>query len=366
MEEIKRSIPTKQLDVTVILPTRDRYFTTLPLTIASIATQVWKPKRLIIYDDGEKIDLRQYQTYQYLFQLLDHSGIKWEVKFGENLGQAVLHDRGIRDSETEFIWRIDDDCVAEPTVLMELYNLLTDATYAKTTGNKLGAVGGIVAEPGKLTILPKILNGSMDDVMLGQNVQWYAFGRIMGVTHLYSSFLYRKAAAAHGYRTDLSRASHREETIFSHQMYVNGWYMLVTPAALTWHFRNKEGGIRTAPGQDFAHDENIFRKIMAEDWKETGETPFIAVLDNGIGDHYAFKQMLPDLMKKYEGKRMILSCCYPEIFDDVKGIEIISIRDASIVLGDLGRHNIYGYMSRMQWEKTGKNLVEAFKSMYGV
>ncbi len=359
MGEIK--IPL-HLDVTAVIPTRDRYFSTLPLVLSAIASQTMKPSRLIIYDDGEKFDLRNNQTYSYIFQVLQSNGINWGVAFGDGKGQAHLHNRSIHDTQTEFIWRIDDDCVPEPDVLEKLY-------YRIITDDKIGAVAGIVAMPGQLRVKPAPLKGKLDDVFMGQNVQWYASADDIEVEHLYSSFLYRKAAATHGYRLDLSRAGHREETIFSHQMHLNGWKLVFTPSALTWHFRNKDGGIRTVEREGFEHDENVFQSILRYEWKVEPSQPTFAVLDNGIGDHYAFKHVLELFVKKNAGKRIVIACCYPEVFHEyLDVVEICSIGDARALLGEAVMHslNIYVYMADRHWQARGSNIVEAYKQMYGL
>ena len=346
-----------KLDVTAIVPTKDRYFTTLLATLQSIAMQTHKPKKIILYDDGEKIDLRQYNAFSYMFKTLDRYGIKWEVKFGDGRGQAILHDRSIADSDTEFIWRIDDDCIAEPDVLFKLHRAL------ELMGPTGGAVGGIVAEPDRLLPCPSFLNGTMDDVYLGQNIQWYASANDRFVEHLYSSFLYRKSAAVHGYRNDLSPASHREETIFTHQMHRNGWKLRFVPSAITWHYRNPDGGIRKSPGQHFANDERVFMNIMQNEWKIPGLKPIFVVLDNGIGDHYAFKHALDEMKVKYHDRRIIIACCYPGVFELYGGIEITSIHDASLAF-DIEQYNIYAFMDTHNWEDAKLNLVDAFKILY--
>lgn len=352
------------IEVTAVIPTRGRYHSTLPLALMSVTLQIRKPKRIIIYDDGEKLDLRGNPTYMHLFKNIERYGIQWDVKFGEGLGPAVLHDRSIADSDTEFIWRLDDDCVAEPDVLFKLWNaILCD--------KKTGAVGGIVSGTDALQQCPSFLNGTLDDVLLGQNVQWYTRSDSMQVQHLYSSFLYRKAAAAHGYNKSLSKAGHREETLFTHQMYLNGWNLLFDPSAVSWHYTNPEGGQRVASPADYAHNENVFMKTMREEWKSDAREPLVIPLEGGIGDHYAFKHVLPDIIKANvpAGRRIILACCYPEVFADFTSVEICSIRDAVTVFGEgvIKSQNIYAYMSMRNWdgERDG-NIVAAYKKQYGV
>lgn len=345
------------VDVTAVIPTRDRYFSTLPLTILSVIQQTVLPKKLIIYDDGEKFDLRNNTAYSYMFKTLERLGVAWEVKFGDGTGQAKLHNASIGDSSTEYIWRIDDDCVAEPNVLSVLYNTIS-------ADIKIGAVGGTVADPAiDIKHYPKTLDGSMSDVVIGMNVQWFTCFKKMNVQHLYSSFIYRKAAASHGYRLDLSRAGHREETIFTYEMWRNAWDIVFQPDAVTWHYRNKDGGIRSVNREGFDHDEELFQYLMQYTWKINPQPPFMVVLDNGIGDHYAFKQILPEIISMNKGRRIIIACCY-DIFED-SGVETISIGEA-FTLTDITKFNIYKFMADNNWQNTGYNIVDAFKKMYNV
>lgn len=359
MSEIKIPI---HADVTVVIPTRDRYFSTLPLVLTAVAMQTLRPKRIIIYDDGEKFDLRNSQTYSYIFNLLQKNGIKWEVSFGDGRGQAHLHNKSITDSHTEFIWRIDDDCVPEPHVLETLHAVMS-------ADDSIGAAGGIVAQPDQFRLKPSPLNGTLDDIFMGHNVQWYASAAPMIVQHLYSSFLYRKAASAHGYRLDLSRAGHREETMFTHQMHRNGWKLIFIPSAVTWHFRNKDGGIRTVEREGFEHDEAVFQHVLRNEWNVQPTQPAYAVLDNGIGDHYAFKHVLDAFIEKNAGHRVIVACCYPDAFNDyAEKIEMCSIADAQELLGPgpMRAMNVYVFMADRHWQARGLNIVDAYKEMYGL
>jgi hypothetical protein len=94
----------------------------------------------------------------------------------------------------------------------------------------------------------------------------------------------------------------------------------------------------------------------------------LVVLDCGLGDHCAFKTILPELQTKY--KDLVLAVCYPELFknDNNRGgkntdkdIKIISIADAK-AMGDIGKYSIYKFM----WDNTDKRytLPDAFRAMY--
>jgi predicted phosphatase len=214
-------------DVTAYVSSKDRYFTTLPTCIMSIINQTVKPQKFVLFLDGEKIDLRNNELYLGLFKLLDYYKIEWEVIFGEGKGQVLNHQKIIEIAKTEWIWRVDDDCFPETNVLETLFRYV----------DHIGAIAGLVIDPNNIKLLPDDVDGKIENIYNGQNVQWYLHKDdfCIEVDHLYSTFLYRKSAAKHGYCSELSPVGHREETIFTHQMKRNGFKLLVNPKCITWH-----------------------------------------------------------------------------------------------------------------------------------
>jgi FkbM family methyltransferase len=341
--------------VTAIVSTKDRYFTTLPLTIASVANQIYRPKKIIIFDDGEQRDLREVSLYRNLFALLNEKGIESVVIFGEKKGQVLNHQKSIELCDTEWIWRLDDDNVAEPDVLEKLLNTVTD--------DNIGAVGGLALDPKNLINRPNGLsNNKIEDIYSGLNIQWFKHVGVSEVDHLYSTFIYRKTAAFHGYCRELSPVGHREETIFTYEMKRNGWRLLVNPEVITWHLREDTGGIRSY--EDHAlwqHDEDIFKKKM-ELWAIIPVDVKIVVLNNGLGDHLAFKYILPELKDKYGDRKIFIAACYPEVFKNCD-VNIISIADYKLFPNgnDLEKYDIY----KMMWDNNWSlSLVDAFRRMY--
>jgi len=225
--------------VTAFIPTKGRYNTTLPLAIMSVINQTVKVKKLIIYDDGEHKDLRQEALYNYLFKTIEFEGIKWEVIWGPGRGQVAGHQQSIDKCTTEWIWRIDDDNVAEPNVLEELLAVADENT---------GAVGGLVIDP-TMNFQGTLASNKIEDIDLGLNEQWFvpSCATVKSVDHLYSTFIYRKVAAiqAGGYCMDLSPKGHREETLLTYSIYRSGWKVLFNPKAKTLHYRMGRGGIRS-------------------------------------------------------------------------------------------------------------------------
>jgi hypothetical protein len=325
----------KDRHVLCMIPTKDRYTTTLPMVVDAVINQNIKPDEIVIFDDSEKpIDLREIPEFLNMFHKMDYLGIKWSVLFGKKMGQNFSHQSS-QEIAKDLIWRLDDDTVPNMDVLeILLRNMKPD----------VGAVAGLVVMPN--AVEKECGNNPISDVR--DNCQWYKWEGKKEVEHLYSSFLYRKGIV--DYELSLSQACHREETIFTHRMFRKGWKLIVDGSAITTHYRNQEGGIRKYGPEMFAHDEKIFQEIQRE-W--SGD--LICYLDCGKGDHVVFKSILPSLKEKYNSVR--ISCCYPDLF---VGEELMSIEDGKkLVTPD--RFNIYKFMSDRNWKT---ELLDAYKRMY--
>jgi beta-1,4-mannosyl-glycoprotein beta-1,4-N-acetylglucosaminyltransferase len=355
---VKNELPVivkndKNNTVTAVISTKDRYFTTLPLVLTAIANQTIAPNVLRIFDDGEQMDLRQNPLYTNILRLLDQKNIKWFVHFGDKKGQVLNHQKSIIESDTEWIWRLDDDNVPEYDVLEKLLSVVDEKT---------GAVGGLVLDP-KFTnsVKPDAASNKIEDIFTGLNIQWFKHEGISEVDHLYSSFIYRREAAKHGYCMELSPVGHREETIFTYEMKRNGWKLLVNPDAVTWHFRNSEGGIRSYPDQSlWQHDEAVFAKKINL-WSIIPINRKIVILNNGLGDHLAFRHILPEMKNKYGVENILIACCFNEVFAD-DGVALIPIQDAILYFNNnIIACDIYKMMWDMNWKGS---LVDAFRRMY--
>ena len=325
--------------ITVDICTKDRYSTTLPLTLQSVICQTRTPDALIIVDDSKKpVDLRTIPTLKYLLQLLDEKRIAWKVLYGKKMGQQFSHQI-IQEEAKDLVWRIDDDVVAEPECLEKLVYYFEDETALQV----IGAVGGPILMPGADTKEVDSMTLNLND-----NQQWHRFEEPKEATHLYSSFLYKSGIV--DYELSLSSAAHREETILTHNIHRKGYKLVLEPAAICWHLRNPEGGIRNNKPEDWGHDQKIYEEIQRE-WG--GE--LIAYLDSGLGDHVIFKSILPSLRLKY--KSIKIACCYPELF---KGEEVMSIADGMKLITP-ERLNVYKWCIDHDWKT---ELKEAMVRMY--
>jgi hypothetical protein len=150
-------------------------------------------------------------------------------------------------------------------------------------------------------------------------------------------------------------------------MHRKGYKNLIDDTAITWHLNNLDGGIRDKSHikmrDSYAQeDEKVFAKKMRL-WGVKPTEYSIVVLDSGIGDHYAFKSILPDYFMKNKDKKHLFHLCYPEVFKELAGREDViigSIADASF-LGGLDPYNIYKWMWDRNW---GKSVIKALRQMY--
>lgn len=317
------------------ISTRGRYYTTLPLTISSVINQTVKPDKLIIYDDNnEPEDMRENFIYQYIFQILDIKGIQWEWVWANGRGFAQ-NNQAANTAGYDWVWRIDDDVIAEPNVLETLISHIDDS---------VGAIGGAILTP-PLYFENTFPTNKIENITSEPNLQWKMnIEHVHEVEHLHCSFLYR--TGVHDYHQGLSRVCFREDTLFSNGIYRKGYKLLIIPNCITWHLKNPQGGTRSETDQSlYDRDDQIFRNIV--EFKDKT----IVVLDCGMGDHVVFKKVLPLI------KDPVIFSSYPEI---IPGRSIQEVKD---LLGDISNYNIYQKMSEWNWTDSLEN---AYKKLYGV
>lgn len=355
-EKTKVVLCEDHADVTVGIPTKNRYdFLSHTLSSIIISSKV-KPREIIIVDDSdEPIDLTKHPIYARILRKADEYKIRWEVIFGVKKGQHHSHQIIQEKANCSLIYRIDDDEIAEADTLGLLYDSMSDES--------IGAVAPLVLME---TSFPELIPANADNKINKPNlpnIQWFkGWEGVREAEHLHSSFIYRKGIA--NYEMCLSPVAFREETIFTHEIYRAGYKLLVNSAAVVWHMKSATGGTRSYGELDtknsYAYDEAVFNGYLNL-WNYNENIRYV-ILDCGLGDHFAFESILPELKKKY--KRIAIAACYAEVFDGYHydtQIEIISIRQAKEVFGNIEYFSIYHNMQKWKWE--GK-LVDAFKKLY--
>jgi len=259
-------------------------------------------------------------------------GIEWKWLFAEKKGQHHIHQMANR-MDFDWVWRVDDDCVPEATVLQSLYSHATQFP-------NVGAVGGAILTP-PLQDTSKS-TGLIKNIDSEPNIQWNFIDGIREVEHLHCSFLYR--AGVYDFNLGLSRVAHREETLFTYGLYKKGYKVLVVPNAVSWHMKNPQGGIRAETKKEmYDHDEQIFRNTLSFNDNT------VVVLNSGLGDHIVFNSILGSI------KNPVVFGCYPEI------IPCRSIAEAQHLFGNIDQWNIYGKMDQWKWTDSLEN---AYRKLY--
>lgn len=346
-------------DVVATVSTKNRTHTTLPLVLTSLLCSNYKPHKLIVYDDNDTLkDPREDEIYKNLLQGLINVGIQWFWLPGKRSGQIHNHEQARLTCEEEFIWRIDDDNILPSNVLEVLYNTIKSQPT-------VGAVGPSILDPKTPGVESKLASNSIEDIFLGINVQWNHKNsiQVVKVDHLQgSTFLYRRKAATHGYNLNLSRVGHREETLFTYEMVINGWTLLAVCGLKTWHMRFGAGGIRSHNEEKlFRHDDAIFQQKLNEWGVKTNGYKFI-YLNSGRGDHFAFKIIMEELVERNKDKKIFIGACYQDVFWDISypNVVIMSLADVQPFVNP-DDHNLYKFMAENNWKTT---MTEAYRKLY--
>lgn len=334
---IKEDIPS----ILVYISTKNRYFTTLPLTILSIAFQSILPQKLIILDDGEHRDLRSDNVYQSLFLLLDEKEIQWEVVFTPQQGQVKNHQLINRQlgKAYDWCWRIDDDEVAEPNIVERFLRIIK--THKE---EKIGAVGFSTRVPltgrnvDKIKDLEKFYCIKIEDLVL-PNIQMQFGKTLCYPEHLYSSFFYKPNIV--DFNTQLSTIGHTEETQFTYDLYQKGYKLIVDLGGNVYHFQQLSGGIRSNPNPEWWEQDSC---LFLEKYGLTNRKFFVICNPNGLGDNLVMARALRDLQTQlFSELTPLIGTGYPEAYFAVpcRVVDLNYIRYKTKINPDFD--NIYRY-----------------------
>ncbi len=347
----------KHWSVTAEVCTKDRYQTTLPLTLSAIINQTCKPDRLVIYDDSEQRlepeQLCETSPYNGLFKLATDKGIAWVINTTPRKGQVANHQHALDTAETDFIWRVDDDEIPEPNCLEVLLNTVRDYGQGGEF-ERIGAVGGLVHHPGTVSPLPKGVDGSLNDIAKGLNLAWFDWNSgPKECEHLYSTFMYRTSFAKEvgGYPSDLSPAGHREESWLTNKLHRAGYKVICTPHTRTAHLREAQGGIRSFTDTSFWDNDEAKWQQYLQAIGKVGPQSKMMVIDAGLGDHLVAKAVLPEIRKRNGNQHLVMAVCYPSVFEQEPNVTLISIADAKMMVGNnYDRHSLYAWMWEHNWD----------------
>ncbi len=344
--------------VLVYIVTKNRYFTTLPLTLMSLATQIRKPDKILIIDDGDHLDLTKIELYFYIFNLLDEKKIEWEVMFTDDKGQVNGHslvNEKAKEWGFDLVWRIDDDEIAEPDVLWRMVDTIkrNENIVAVAPNCRLPNTGDVIKEP-----IEKNWHINIEDFYL-PNIQWAKDDGKYIINHLYSTFIYKPGMIKYPY--EFTKVGHREETVFSFELSKKG-LLLVDNACKTYHFRASQGGIRTHQDEElWDKDEESFINYLKN--QDIFKNVFWVYLPHGLGDTISFIPVLKEILEIEKDKRIIIGTAYPEVFEEFEQVKIVPVAVFQKLYPEYENLNVYKFMAENNWDK---HIIEAYRRIYGI
>lgn len=273
--------------LTVGIPSKNRGIE-ISLLMYSLLNQTYQDYDIIIYNDYTSNFLFENSTFQGLLKL--HKNLNHNIKIieGKHLGPQYGGDDIFKNSETELIFRVDDDITLENDCIENLIRCFDE-------DKNIVAVGPIYLSPYE-DISKQIFNIDehpnyleYGNIKLINDNNIYINGvlnttipinlkeKYISVQHLNSGFIYRKSSMEKigGYFLDYSKSGHREETDVSYRLFLNGGKLLICPDAIAFHYHPFFEGIRTDNGipnpiSYWEHDEKLFIERFKNKFDSSG------------------------------------------------------------------------------------------------
>jgi glycosyltransferase involved in cell wall biosynthesis len=253
--------------ITILLATYERYEKTLPLCLMSILNQSRKPDRVVLIDDSKVKKFFENEVLRNIIELFELKGIKFDYYLGESKGAVPAFQIGLNNIKDGWVYKTDDDNVLENNVLEILEEHINDS---------VGAMSGVIIDK---TIdnfsydsphrIPKIENdyyNKLENLYSEYHIQMIhnQSDEIKKVEHLYSNYFFKRELAEN-YPIELSPSSHREETIFTYEIFRKGYNILVIPKAKIYHLAYEDNsGARSWGGYHRKKNEIFFVEKLKE------------------------------------------------------------------------------------------------------
>ena len=252
--------------VTVLLATCERYETTLPLCLMSIVNQTYKPSRIVLVDDSKQKRFYEYPVLKNILILMKLKGIEFDYYHGPCKGAANALQMGLENIKDGWVMKTDDDNILEANVL---------EIFVDHIKPEIGAMSGIILDKKLHDIyldspekVPTEVNGvynKIENIYSEFNIQMVhnQDPYVKRVEHIYSNyFFYRELAD--DYPIELTPSSHREETIFTYNIFRKGCDMIIIPAAKIYHIHYDSSGERMHNKSSFRNNELFFIEKLKE------------------------------------------------------------------------------------------------------
>lgn len=248
------------MDITVSITTKNRYYNTLPMSLISVINQTLSPKEIILVDDNDQKDFYNMDMYKNLIKLMKLKGIKFSYYHGPSKGQVYAQQVALEHCTTDWLFKMDDDNILDNNVLEVLSSTVTENT---------GAVSGLIfgcdldinrpadEEPPMFNRIEHIFSHFNIQMCGGQEKS------IKQCEHLYSNYLFN-TKIVDSYALEFSPAGHREDTVFTYNIFRKGYDLFVNPNCITYHINNKVGGNNVHGFNNVVKNEELFIKYLTE------------------------------------------------------------------------------------------------------
>lgn len=251
---------SKKVNITVFVTTCDRYHSTFPLCLLSIINQTRLPNRIVIVDDSMKKQFYQNEMIKQLITLCIWKNIPIDYFHGESKGQVPALRLGMEEIHEGWVLKMDDDNILEPNVLEKLEGYIS---------NDVGCMSGIILDKHAINRNETDVNMSskLEDIYSHFNIQMVGVqdDNPKSVEHIYSNYFFRRDLAGE-WPIEYQPSSHREDTIFTHQIFRKGYQLMVYPDIRIYHLNNGEKTGNRQYGKEFTdNNEKVFLRKL-EEW----------------------------------------------------------------------------------------------------
>ena len=328
------------IPVHCLITTKDRSDGPLQACLASILGQIRVPDMIRIANDGGA-----NESIAQFVPAFAERDCKMMIVDGEGKWQHHNHSELDYYCHLGINFRIDDDEIAEPNVIMRLEKHLLETDYT--------AVGPAVTIPGR-RYAHDPFPSTVKNCLYAPPAQWFVTGNddLIPVGHLHSCFAYRAGTDAQ-YQTNLN-TPFREETIFSSQ-----FNCAADLGVTVRHFPASHGGQRSLT-KDMCEEADVY---MA---KEHGcEKAKIINAKFGVGDSIILRDLLPEIVAKFGAVAVAVS--RPDVFDDmdIDGLEIFPGAPGESLLSmngiDPKKDSFYCWASE---QPDGQNITDLMRKYY--
>lgn len=247
------------IEITVTITTCNRYLSTLPLCLFSILNQTYRPKKVILVDDNIEKSFYKHDILKHIQTLFKLKKIEFEYYYGESKGQVYAQQKALKYSDTEWIFKIDDDNILENNVIELLVNNID---------NNVGALSGLILSKSdidrKIEYEDSIYN-RIEEIYRYFNIQKCGDqdNTIKKVEHIYSNYLFRKSLVE-TYPLDFSPAGYREDTVTTYEIFRKGFDLLIVPEAKIWNLDEQSGGNKKYDNSNHIKNEKLFLDKLKE------------------------------------------------------------------------------------------------------